>query len=281
MGLLAVMCGWAEETEEAHEWLVVQVDPTCTEDGFIRRTCVLCGYETVETLPATGHQWTAVSYTEPTCTQNGVAIRRCEVCGLEDRLETPALPHCYVWTEIIPPSGQGDGLSALQCVLCGDIAETQVIHPVEILYNNTITSYGPATRDLIGGSVWNRVTPIDLSADGVYTYPLIASDCYTVGTAMVVIEGSTETVSYSLSSDEIQIHSESLVVYPDLNALRTGENAVSFPFNQPIDIAAAFDGDTLVILSITLKADYNILDDGVQYFSPDESQIATMTGLLD
>ena len=276
------ICGF--ETEEVlpatgHQWREERTEPTCEEDGVLRKTCEICGFETEEVLPATGHQWTAVSYSEPTCEEIGVAVRQCAVCGLEEKLETPALSHCYVWMDVTSP--EGVGMSALTCVLCGDVAETKALHPVDMLYNNTITSFGPTTRELIGGGVWNRVTPIDLSADGVYTYPLIASNLYTVGTATVVIENGIQTVSFRLNSKEIHIHSESLVIYPDLNSLRTGENALSFAFDQPIDTAAVFGGHRVVILGITLKADYNTLADGIQYFIPDESQIEAMIRLIE
>ena len=94
------------------------------------------------------------------------------------------------------------------------------------------------------------------------------------------VGGGTLMVSYHLSSQEVWIHSESLVIYPDLNALRTGDNAVSFPFDTLIS-AAGFGEDPTIILSIVLKADYNILADGVQYFIPDEAQIAAMTEQID
>ena len=280
------LCGAEDEEEEilpalGHQWREERIEPTCTEDGVIRTVCEVCGEETEEILPALGHQWTAVSYNEPTCTENGVAVRQCAVCGLEDRLETPALPHCYVWIDVPSPDGQDGGVSELTCVLCGDVADTRPLHPVEMLYNNTITSYGPMTRELIGGSVWNRVTPIDLSKEGVFTYPLVASNTYTVGTLIVVIENGTQTVSFRLNSNEIQIHSESLVIYPDLYSLRTGENAASFTFGDPIDTTAVFGKDRVVILSVTLKADYNALADGIQFFLPDEAQIEAMIQLID
>ena len=265
------------------DWQEAEIpqDQQCTVDRARVRVCADCQETETETMPAPGHQWQVVSYSEPTCTQNGVAVRQCARCQQQERLETPAMGHCYTWVEVSAPTQQSDGVREYRCVICGDVAQTETIPHAEMLYNNTITAFGPTTRELIGGSVWNRVTPIDLSTDGVYTYPLVASNRYTVGTATVTIESGTQVVSYQLSSPEVQIHSESLIIYPSLKALRTGENAVSFAFNQPIDSAQYFGDDPLVILGITLKADYNILADGVQYFTPDEAQIQAMTGLID
>ena len=39
--------------------------PTCTEDGFLRRTCVVCGTVSREPAPALGHDWDAGEITTP------------------------------------------------------------------------------------------------------------------------------------------------------------------------------------------------------------------------
>ena len=148
-------------------------------------------------------------------------------------------------------------------------------------YNNTITSFGPCTRDLIGGSVWNRVTPLNLAEEGVFTYPLIASNLYTVGTATVVNEQGTQVVNYKLNSYKINVHAQTLVFYPDLEALRTGENAVVAEFDQPIELKEYFGEDQLVLMAITLRADYDALAPGIQDFREDKELIAAMSELID
>ena len=148
-------------------------------------------------------------------------------------------------------------------------------------YNNTITSFGPMTRDLLGGGVWNRVTPLNLADEGMFTYPLIASNLYTVGTATVINEKGTQTISYKLNSPKITVHSEKLVIYPNLNALRTGENAVALEFGQPGDLKNYFGEDQQVLMAITLKADYDAYAYGIQGFKEDEELIAAMSDLID
>lgn len=60
------------------------VEPTCTEQGYIRDVCVECGYSyESETIPATGKH----SYGEPT-EVNGNIVTVCSGCG--DTVSTPA-----------------------------------------------------------------------------------------------------------------------------------------------------------------------------------------------
>ena len=307
-----------EQYGEPHSWMYECEEPTCSQEGVVHFTCSLCGLAYDETLPclehmwsewedrtdyclpecvreqvmvhrcvncgreetvrvpAQGHQWEAVSYTEATCTSDGAAVRRCRLCGIEDTIVLPAFGHSFV--QLDSQNSQGKSV----CAICGLTKDTpQVQGPnSHMYYNNTVTSFGPTTRELIGGSVWNRVTPVDLSKEGVFTYPLIASNMYTVGTATLINSQEGQQVVYRLSSSKVNVHSESLVVYPNLEALRTGEDARFFDFNVPIDLKACFGEDAHVIIAITLKADYDADSAGVTRFLADQRWIDQMMEMI-
>ena len=266
---------WSEwEQQEIPEELI------CVTDMTGVRHCIDCGLEETEVLsPAPGHQWVGVSFTEPSCTESGRAVRQCAVCRTEDIIESPALGHCYMWMDVKRPNGVVE--SEYVCTVCGDVAERRTKITEQMYYNNTITSFGPMIRDLIGGGVWNRVTPLNLAEEGMFTYPLIASNLYTVGTATVINENGTQVINYKLNSKKINVHTETLVFYPDLEALRTGENAVAVVFDQPIDLKEYFGDDQLVLMAITLRADYDAMAPGIQNFREDEVLIAAMSELID
>lgn len=251
--------------------------PACTRDQTLVHHCKICGLEETKTVPARGHQWAAVSYTEATCCEDGEAVRRCTDCGEEETIVLPAYGHTYV------QSTSGDTQGQYVCAICGEVKEETASAQntkTHMYYNNTVTSFGPTTRELIGGSVWNRVTPVDLSQEGVFTYPLVASNQYTVGTATLVNGEDSQQVNYRLSSPKINVHSESLVVYPNLQALKTGENAMSFDFNKPIDLKSCFGDEAHVIVAITLKADYDADSAGVRRFSADQKWIDQMMEMI-
>ncbi len=249
--------------------------PVCLRERVLTRRCAVCGLEETNVIPASGHQWVPVTYTEATCCEDGEAVRRCAVCGEEETIVLPAFGHTYV------QSNNPDTLGQYVCAICGELKEeTGQTKQSHMYYNNTVTSFGPTTRELIGGSVWNRVTPVDLSQEGVFTYPLVASNQYTVGTATLVNGEDGQQVNYKLSSSKINVHSESLVVYPNLEALKTGEHAVSFDFNKPIDLKSFFGKDARVIVAITLKADYDADGAGVRRFSADQNWIDQMMEMI-
>ncbi len=268
-----------------HEWSEweqqeVPEDLICVTDMIGVRRCADCGLEETEVLsPAPGHQWVGVSFTEPTCTEPGRAVRQCAVCRAEEVIETPPYGHCFMWMDEKKPNGVT--MSQYVCTICGSVAEQRAKTTEQMYYGNTITSFGPMTRDLIGGSVWNRVTPLNLAEEGLFTYPLIASNLYTVGTATVINEKGTQLISYKLNSPKITVHTKTLVIYPDLEALRTGENAVVLEFDQPTELKEYFGEDQLVLMAITLKADYDAMAPGIQGFREDKELITAMSELID
>ena len=289
--LLCVRC-WAENKQVTipageHDWgeweeEEIPEEEICTTDVQETRVCKDCGeIETQVLFPAPGHKWVPVSYREPTCTEAGEAVRQCSVCHAEEKLETPAIGHSYMWVDVSTPSPSASGIREYRCTVCGDVAQTQKIAYAQMYYNNTITSFGPTMRELIGGSLWNRVTPLDLSQDGVYTYPLIASNKYTVGTATVEIDQGGQKITYHLNSRQITVHSESLVLYPCLDALVTGENAVSVNFEDSINLKDYFGDDTRVIMAITIRADYDATGAGINGFSEDKELKQALIDLLD
>lgn len=119
-----IHCGESviDDSHDYGDWTVTK-QPTCTEDGEQKHSCQTCGWEEIETIPATSHapssewsnnatdhwhecqncqakvdkaahafgQWTTI--TEPGEFTPGEKVRTCEVCGYEERAEIPGTGH--------------------------------------------------------------------------------------------------------------------------------------------------------------------------------------------
>lgn len=278
----------------AHAYIThAAVQPVCGEhDGCAAYLeCAVCGQLVDEAgreladVPvisaAPAHEFEMQVYEEPTCLQAGKMSQVCRLCGMEETVEAPALGHTYVWVTVSVPSPDAAGVSEYTCALCGDVKERKTTPYTQMMYNNTVTTLGPTTRDLIGGDIWNRVTPMDLSTDGIFTYPLIASNRFMVGVASVVQADGWQVVTYRLNSDQFRVRSEILAIYPDLESLRTGEGVVYAAFGEPIDLRQHFSDDDHLILSIILKVDYDARGKGVEAFQVDPEEIEAMLALFD
>lgn len=294
-----VMCkGWdyAKVDATGHKLVVsdeLSVAATCTENGLKVTVCKNgCSYKAEEVIAKLGHKWVDIVATPASCLNNGWMNRECTRClKYENHYATiPATGHKGKWVvkEGEAATAKKDGTKELRCTnldpetgrTCNALMDVKTYKYTEMMYNNTITGFGPCTRDLIGGKTWNRVTPVDLSVDGTYTYDLVASNKYVVGTLVVTVANGTMTVNYELNATQIKVNEETLTIYANLDALKNG-TGLTATVGTPIDVAANFGEDTKVIVAFAAKADYNAVGAGVSSFKADDAQLAALIANID
>ena len=81
---------------ENHTFTIVTVNPTCTEQGYDKKTCSVCGLEEVTNYkPTVNHTLTTVTIL-PTCTERGYDITSCSECEFEEITNyKPTVNHTY------------------------------------------------------------------------------------------------------------------------------------------------------------------------------------------
>lgn len=288
--------GYKAETVKAlgHEAdKAVTTAATCIEDGSVVVKCkrhAQCGYVfSTKTLKMLGHVTVDLVLSPARCKTEGLKDVLCTRCNtkVNTSVVIPATGHKGKWVVTKAATAKEDGEQKLICQnltetghVCGEVLDKKVIKYTEMMYNNTITGYGPCTRDLIGGKTWNRVTPVDLSVDGTYTYDLVASNKYVVGTLVVTVANGTMTVNYELNANQIKVNEETLTIYANLDALKNGMGLTA-TVGTPIDVAANFGEDTKVIVAFAAKADYNAIGAGVSSFKADDAQLAALIANID
>lgn len=239
-----------------HKWLVTDgVDATCEVAGVVDYKCEICDVTRANVyVPAKGHDGEVTAYTAATCTAEGSKTTKCDNCGKEVTETIAKVAHVYGWvTTAATPSANGK--SEYKCAGCGDVKETKTIKYTKWYYNNTMTSFGPSTRELVGGNDWYRVTPVDLTVDGVYTYDLIASNKYVVGTVTITVNAGTLSVNYDAKYD-VEIKDEALLIYASKADLAAG-SAVTAAVGSAINTAETFGEDTKVLVSLILTGNYD------------------------
>ncbi|MBQ8555944.1 MAG: hypothetical protein IJ438_08735 [Clostridia bacterium] len=242
----------------------VTKEATCTEKGEKVYTCTVCN-ETIKTeeIAALGHKDDGGKITkEATCTEKGEKVYTCTVCNeVVKTEEIAALGHTLGdWVVIVPVTPEEPGLEGRFCSVCNaeDPIETKVI-PNAVWYDMTVCSVGPHFRDLTTlTSRWDMFTPIDISADGVQTYDLIAGDTHIIGTVTVTVAEGNVTVTYDLVNKNIILDGEFLTILPSLSAVETLDQGklTAYTFGEPISIADQLAGDTKVLLYIRNEVRY-------------------------
>jgi len=118
-----------------HDYVTVETDATCVEDGVITKTCSRCGdVQVSEGDEATGeHTWNTeyTIITEADCDTNGSKAIYCSVCGElkpESTVIIPALGHKESdWIVDKKANCTEDGSKHIECTVCGVTLKTETI----------------------------------------------------------------------------------------------------------------------------------------------------------
>ncbi len=103
------------------EW----IEPTCTEQGYHKHTCTVCGewYSTDFVAPL-GHSYD-VTTQNATCTENGSAAYRCSVCGDFYSEDIIAHGHSYTAETVRNATCTQMGEALYTCTVCGNTETEQ------------------------------------------------------------------------------------------------------------------------------------------------------------
>ncbi len=128
--------------------------------------------------------------------------------------------------------------------------------------NNTMGVAGYSLRDLGITGKWYNAVPVNLTVDGIYKIPLVASNMYVIGNAIVTVEGDNVTVTYETrlaSPGNLTISSECVKWFSSID-----EITAEFCENPQSDIAF---GDA-VSKSAIGDIGYLFICNGVTYCQP-------------
>lgn len=118
-----------------HDYVKVETDATCVEDGVITKTCSRCGdVQVSEGDEATGeHTWNTeyTIITEADCDTNGSKAIYCSVCGErkpDSTVGIPALGHKESdWIVDKKANCTEDGSKHIECTVCGEKLKPEAI----------------------------------------------------------------------------------------------------------------------------------------------------------
>jgi hypothetical protein len=232
-------------------------------------------------VPVTHNPGQWITMVAPTCYTTGLKITNCTFCKVEMQKEIPVLGNglrdsghvAGEWVVTQAATNKSTGTQELRCTLCGTILETKTI-PIlsETWPDNTACSLGPRFRDEVPGLTdnWYMYTPVDLTKDGVQTFPLIASNVYIIGSVSVTVEDGKATVAYKLDTKKIKVKEEFLTFLPALASVATVEpeemEDLGFKLNEPFPVNEKLQYASSALMFLRLVIDYDIYADGVRRF---------------
>jgi DNA-directed RNA polymerase subunit RPC12/RpoP len=124
-----------------HDYQETVTAPTCTQNGHTTYTCTRCGdsYTGNETA-ANGHKWDdGVVTTKPTCTTNGVKTYTCVICKAKKTESIPKTGHNYT-AKVTAPTCTADGYTTYTCVNCGNSYKSSPTDALDHSYTESVTA---------------------------------------------------------------------------------------------------------------------------------------------
>ncbi len=115
-------------------------------------------------------------------------------------------------------------------------------------------------------------TPMDLSADGEYRFPLIGSTLQAVGEAKVTVMSGMTIVTYLLVNGvKVNQKDEFFTFFPDIRSVKTVKPSqlteVRLEFGVPYSVPSWLNSDPSVLLYINCPVSYSTGLDGLVPFS--------------
>lgn len=150
-----------------------------------------------------------------------------------------------------------------------------------------VTSEGPLfimyRDDLTKG--YEMFTPLDLSLDREYVFPLVSNAMHTVGEVKVTVKKGLVTVHPQVFLG-VNMTDRILTFFPDIRSVDTIKTdklkKVDIPFDLPVDVAARLGIDDLVLMYINCPVSYKSNSKHIQPFSlEDPVYLERMYALID
>lgn len=149
-----------------HSLVITTVQPTCTQEGYKMAKCSFCGMEeTLETYPASSHNYVVRTADLPTCTEGGKSYEFCSDCGSERTVDIPARGHSWSeWTVDIEATTEKEGQRSRSCLECGE-KETEStprhVHSYHVVktVQPTCIKEGSTTYECTCGDSYEDVIP--------------------------------------------------------------------------------------------------------------------------
>ena len=152
---------------------------------------------------------------------------------------------------------------------------------------SVMTGEGPlflSFRNDLTDQYW-MFTPIDLSLDGQFHFPLVADARHVVGEVKVEVQSGMAVVSYMLAGGVVaDTGREFFTFFPDIASVTSVDPAalqeVKLAFNIPYQVTSRLNTDPNVLLYINIPVSYDEGLSGIKGFSfQDEGYLARLSEL--
>ena len=146
-------------------------------------------------------------------------------------------------------------LSSIQNELPGSRPEVSYVW----FSNNTAGVAGLSLKDLGIADDWHNVVPVDLTVEGVWSFPMVAADAHQIGVVYVTVTGGQAVVECEYYAGEIYEKSQCVKWFTSLDQLTAGDLASTeggLSCGEAVSISDDLGGAGVAYLSINNKVTF-------------------------
>lgn len=150
-----------------------------------------------------------------------------------------------------------------------------------------VTSEGPLFTMYRSGLTegYEMFTPMDLSLDGEYAFPLVSDAMHTVGELKVTVKNGLVTVRPQMFLG-VSLEDGLLTFFPDIRAVASIDpkdlEGADIPFDLPVNVASRFGTDARVLMYLNCPVRYQANAASIMPFSlQDPAYLARMYALAE
>ena len=155
-GIYSFICEWDEyidsipnvpEIKETHNFVVTNVAPTCTQNGYTLNKCKDCNLEFYSnSVYKLGHDFVFNKKVSPTCTAKGYDLYKCSRCSQTQQHKiVNELGHNYQYSNVVKPTCTEKGYDLYLCTRCGQGNKVKYVDALGHAYSEKPTAHKDPT----------------------------------------------------------------------------------------------------------------------------------------
>ena len=246
------VCGTVEEEAvppKGHNTVSESVAPTCTEDGYVKLYCPVCGYiHNMSTVPATGHtagNWKVI--TTATLESDGTKARCCKTCGAFLEETSYSINDSRIYLTLSEPESVDEDTNTI--TLSVNIANNSGIWGAGfyVYYDEAFTAVGASNGTVFPADYYAEPSlNIDIASDSVSKQ--IFEDCG------VSADGISAVCFYTENSEFADVTENGVIFTVTFEYSSAYESDTLFGFAFDPDNIITSEGDNADIIFENLTA---------------------------
>lgn len=275
---------------KGHSYYQIIAPPTCTEDGYTKNVCTVCGEESIvenTNVDKLGHDYIANEIVKPNCSSSGMIEYQCSRCDdsyIEYTDTDPSVHGELIYARTVEPSENSDGYDIYYCSnLCGYWEKRNIVEATNPLdFDSSLESYNLAKELIV--TVFEPYTDSSITEyNNVIASAISQAEDAINNSDAITLDACTKAIIEANSILRIKTISVSICNGTNINVQSVSYNeSISISVSQMSKVTIEQDGLTTVLCYTDDDFDYAFNNDAIiEIYPTNENTPSNKITVLD